>query len=50
MLLYGFSLVFFWIFLQPVKPDSFDGLRKSFKKRIDDVFDDLAAKYAELET
>mgnify|MGYP001798909397 CR=1 FL=1 len=35
---------------QSAIPESFDELRRSFKKKIDDVFDDLAAKYAELET
>ena len=36
--------------LQPSKPQDFDDVKASFVKRVEDLFEDISNKFAELET
>ena len=45
------TLHFFSTFLwKPAKPQDFENEKASFLKRVEELFEDIANKYAELET
>lgn len=41
---------FLFLFLKPAKPADFEDVKASFVKRIEDLFEDISTKYAELQT
>lgn len=41
---------FLFLFLKPAKPADFEDVKASFVKRIEDLFEDISTKFAELQT
>ena len=37
-------------FLKPAKPQDFENVKESFVKRVQELFEDISNKFAELET